>query len=95
LIAEGTASELKRLVPGGHIRLEFADPGELDAAARVLGDAVRGDEALALTVPGDSVASLRAVFERLDAESVSVTDLTVHTPDLDDVFMALTGEGTR
>jgi ABC-2 type transport system ATP-binding protein len=95
LIAEGTASELKRLVPGGHIRLEFADPSELDAAARVLGDAVRGDEALALTVPGDSVASLRAVFERLDAESVSVTDLTVHTPDLDDVFMALTGEGTR
>ena len=56
------------------------------------GDAVRGDEALALTVPSDgSAASLRAVFERLDAESVSVTDLTVHTPDLDDVFLALTG----
>ena len=96
LIAEGTADELKRLVPGGHIRLQFDDPGELDAAARVLGDAVRGDEALALTIPGDgSVASLRAVFERLDAESVTVTDLTVHTPDLDDVFLALTGEGAR
>ena len=96
LIAEGTVSELKRLVPGGHIRLQFDDPRELDAAARVLGNAVRGDEALALTVPGDgSVASLRAVFECLDAESVSVKDLTVHTPDLDDVFLALTGEGAR
>jgi ABC-2 type transport system ATP-binding protein len=92
LIAEGTASELKRLVPGGHIRLQFDDPSQLDAAARALGDAVRGDEALALTVPGDgSVASLRAVFERLDAESVAFIDLTVHTPDLDDVFLALTG----
>jgi ABC-2 type transport system ATP-binding protein len=96
LIAEGTAGELKRLVPGGHIRLQFDDPSELAAAARVLGDAVRADEALALTVPADgSVASLRAVFERLDAESVVVTDLTVHTPDLDDVFLALTGEGSR
>ena len=96
LIAEGTASELKRLVPGGHIRLQFDDPSELDAAARALGDAVRGDEALALTVPGDgSVASLRVVFERLDAESVAVKDLTVHTPDLDDVFLAITGEGAR
>src|SRR5215207_1542440 len=62
LIAEGTAEELKRLVPGAHIRLQFDDPSQLDAAARALGDTVRGDEALALTVPGDgSVASLRAV----------------------------------
>ena len=92
LIAEGTADELKRLVPGAHIRLQFGDEDELDAAARALGDAVPGDEALALTVPSDgSAASLRAVFERLDAESVSVTDLTVHTPDLDDVFLTLTG----
>ena len=96
LIAEGTASELKRLVPGGHIRLQFDDPSQLDAAAGALADAVRGDDALALTVPGDGgVASLRAIFERLDAESVAVTDLTVHTPDLDDVFLALTGEGAQ
>jgi ABC-2 type transport system ATP-binding protein len=96
LIAEGTASELKRLVPGGHIRLQFDDPGELAAAAWVLEDAIRADDALSLTVPADGgVASLRAVFERLDSESVVVTDLTVHTPDLDDVFMALTGEDTR
>jgi ABC-2 type transport system permease protein len=43
-------------------------------------------------VPSDgSVSSLRAVVERLDAESVAVAGLTVETPDLDDVFLALTG----
>ena len=90
LIAEGTPEELKRLVPGGHIRLRFGDPRDLDLAAGALGDAARRDDAL--EVPSDgSVASLRTVFERLDAESVAVTELTVHTPDLDDVFLALTG----
>src|SRR5215467_4663573 len=37
LIAEGTPDELKRLVPGGHVRLRFVDPAALDAAARALG----------------------------------------------------------
>ena len=94
LVAEGTADELKRLVPGGHIRLRFADPDELDAAARALGDAVRDDEALALRCPATAAsASLRDLLDRLDAESIAVDDLSVHTPDLDDVFLALTGRG--
>jgi ABC-2 type transport system ATP-binding protein len=92
VIAEGTPEELKRLVPGGHIRLRFDDPRELELAAAALGDEARRDESLALEVPSDgSVASLRSVFERLDAEKVAVSDLSVHTPDLDDVFLALTG----
>ena len=48
LVAEGTPDELKRLVPGGHVRLRFADAAALDAAARVLGDADRDDDALTL-----------------------------------------------
>ena len=73
LIAEGTPEELKRLVPGGHIRLRFDDPRELELAAAALGDDARRDESLALEVPSDgSVASLRSVFERLDAEAVAV-----------------------
>jgi ABC-2 type transport system ATP-binding protein len=92
LVAEGTAGELKRLVPGSHIRLQFTGPGELGAAARALRDAAPDDEALTLSVPGDgSVKSLRALLDRLDAESVEVAALTVHTPDLDDVFLTLTG----
>jgi ABC-2 type transport system ATP-binding protein len=89
LVAEGTAEELKRMVPGGHIRLQFADPSGLDSAARALGEPARSDDSLALRVPSDgSVSSLRAVFDRLDAESIAVAGLSLHTPDLDDVFLA-------
>ena len=92
LVAEGTPDELKRLVPGGRIRLQFTDTGQLDRAARALGEASRDDEALTLEVPNDgSVAYLRAVLSRLDAESVGVAALSVDTPDLDDVFLTLTG----
>jgi ABC-2 type transport system ATP-binding protein len=92
LVAEGTADELKRLIPGGHVSLRFADPGQLDRAARALAGSRRDDEALTLQVPGDGgVAALRALLDRLDRASVEVDDLSIHTPDLDDVFLALTG----
>jgi ABC-2 type transport system ATP-binding protein len=93
LVAEGTADELKRRIPGGHIRLRFAYPDGLEAAASTLGEAVRDDEALTLQVPSDgSVKSLRALLDRLDVASIEVESLSVHTPDLDDVFLALTGQ---
>jgi ABC-2 type transport system ATP-binding protein len=96
IVAQGTAEQLKKRVPGGHIRLTFADASRLDIAAQALDSAARDDEALTLHVPSDgSVQSLRAVLDRLDYASVEVTNLTVHTPDLDDVFFALTGEGAR
>ncbi|MER6590454.1 ATP-binding cassette domain-containing protein [Micromonospora purpureochromogenes] len=92
LVAQGTPDELKRQVPGSHVRLRFTDVAELDAAARVLTDATRDDEALALRVPGDGgTRSLRALLDRLDEYSISAEELSVHTPDLDDVFLALTG----
>ncbi len=92
LVAEGTPDELKRLVPGGRIRLQFTDPAQLDRAAGVIGAGSRDDEALALQVPSDgSVALLRTVLSRLDAEAIGVAALSVDTPDLDDVFLALTG----
>jgi ABC-2 type transport system ATP-binding protein len=91
LVAEGTPDELKRRTPGGHIRLQFADAGELDLADRVLGEVVRDDDALTLQIPHDGgVHSLRALLARLDDSSIEVEALTVHTPDLDDVFFALT-----
>ncbi|MUN42506.1 ATP-binding cassette domain-containing protein [Actinomadura litoris] len=92
LVADGTPDELKRLVPGGHVRLRFADLASLDAAARALGTRTRDDEALTLQVPSDGgVRALRELLGRLDAHSIEVDELSVHTPDLDDVFLALTG----
>ncbi|MET4927216.1 ATP-binding cassette domain-containing protein [Streptomyces sp. PSRA5] len=96
LVAEGTAEELKRLVPGGHVRLRFKDTTSFGVAVRALSrtldDLPRDDDALTLQVPSDGrVRSLRALLDLLDAESIDAEELSVHTPDLDDVFLALTG----
>jgi ABC-2 type transport system ATP-binding protein len=96
VVAEGTPDELKRLVPGGHVRLEFADVAELDKAVRTFGGASRDDEALTLQVPGDGgVGSLRRLLDRLDEASIDVEGLSVQTPDLDDVFLSLTSHDDR
>ena len=96
LVAEGTAAELKRLVPGGHIRLGFPHEKALEAASRTLREATRDDDALALRVPSDGgVPALRELLRRLDARAIEPVSLSVHTPDLDDVFLALTGAPTK
>jgi ABC-2 type transport system ATP-binding protein len=106
IVAEGTPDELKSRIPGGHILLRFTDPATLHAAALALGATQRDDEALTLQVPSDGgVSSLRSVLDRLDRANVEIDKLSIHTPDLDDVFFAFTGapataadsasEGTR
>jgi ABC-2 type transport system ATP-binding protein len=95
LVAEGTPAELKRLLPGGHIRLDFADADELERAAGVFPGGTRDDETLSLQVPGDGgVRSVRVLLDRLEAASIEATALSVETPDLDDVFLSLTGDPT-
>ncbi|GAA0617316.1 daunorubicin resistance protein DrrA family ABC transporter ATP-binding protein [Kutzneria viridogrisea] len=96
VVAEGTAEELKRRIPGGHVRLRFAAPQGLDAAMGLLGQATRDNDALALRVPSDgSLRSLKTLIDRLDDRAIEVDELSVHTPDLDDVFLALTGDSTN
>jgi ABC-2 type transport system ATP-binding protein len=91
IVATGTPAELKRRVPGGHVRLQFADDAALTAAERLLDGAARGD-GLSLNVPGDAgIHALRALLIRLDDAGIEAETLSVHTPDLDDVFFALTG----
>jgi ABC-2 type transport system ATP-binding protein len=92
VVARGAPGDLKRQIGGSHIRLSFADALQRDAAARVLAGSTRDDEDLTLRVPGDGGAkSLRAVLARLDEHSIDVEEFSVQTPDLDDVFFALTG----
>src|SRR5947209_2722679 len=91
LVAEGTPDELKRRIPGGHILLQFVDASGLELAAHTLGEGARDDNELTLQIPTDgSVRSIKALLNRLDDESMAVNDLSIHTPDLDDVFFALT-----
>ncbi|MGK8522108.1 ATP-binding cassette domain-containing protein [Nocardia asteroides] len=96
LVAEGTAGELKRRIPGTHVRLRFTDDAQLDAAARLFPDATPDHEALTLRVPSDGgTRSLRTLLDRLDEYSLGAEEFSVHTPDLDDVFLALTGHATE
>ncbi len=95
LIAEGTADELKRLIPGGHVSLRFTDDDTLNGALGALGQGFldpSDDDRLTLQVPSNGgVASLRELLARLGAAGIEPAGLSVHTPDLDDVFLTLTG----
>ncbi|MER6303947.1 ATP-binding cassette domain-containing protein [Kitasatospora sp. NPDC001539] len=96
IVAEGTAEELKRIVPGGRIRLRFADAARLAGAAALFDYATADAETLVLDIPGDnSVLTVRAVLDALDNASLQAESLVVETADLDDVFLTLTGEGAR
>jgi len=92
IVAEGTSDELKRRIPGGHVRLQVATPSAVQAVAELLEGAVRNDDDLQVEVPTDgTVASLRHLLGLLDDAGIEVDDLSIHTPNLDDVFFAVTG----
>jgi len=95
VVATGRPEELKRSIPGAHVRLRFADVAGLDAAEHVLGGAFRHEDTLTLEVPSDAGATaVRALLNRLGDTADQVDAVSVHTPDLDDVFFALTGHPT-
>jgi ABC-2 type transport system ATP-binding protein len=99
VVAAGSPEELKRSIPGAHVRLHFTGAAGLEAAAQVIGGAFRHDDTLTLEVPSDGGATaVRALLNQLGDAADEVDEVSVHTPDLDDVFFALTGrpaaEGT-
>jgi len=95
VVATGSPEELKRSIPGSHVRLHFADTTGLDAAVRAIGGAFRHDDRLTLEVPSDGGAiAVRELLNRLGDTAAAADEVSVHTPDLDDVFFALTGHPT-
>lgn len=92
IVASGTPDELKRRVPGGHVLLTFVTADALGAASTLLH--VPADDDLSLRVPlsADEVGTVREVLARLDDADIPLEGLSIHTPDLDDVFFALTGQ---
>ena len=96
IVAEGTSDQLKRRIPGGHVRLQLATPNDLQAAASLLAGAWRDEAELQILVPTDgTVARLRHMLGLLDDAGIEVEDLSIHTPNLDDVFLAVTGHSTE
>jgi len=94
IVAKGTASELKKLVPGGVIRFTFHDEEQQKAAADVLRkgyEVIQGDD-LTLTVATDgSPAQVAELFIRLRDARLEPADFSQQVPTLDDVFFKLTG----
>lgn len=96
LVAQGTPAGLKRVIPGGHVELRFVNLADLETTTQLVGadDAGRDHDALTLRVRTDaSVSALRILLERLDDHAAPVESLSVHTPDLEDVYFGLTGHG--
>jgi ABC-2 type transport system ATP-binding protein len=96
VVAEGTAAELKRRVGGGQLLLRLPDLAALAGAVAAVGATVHhaDDRSADLTVAvawDGSPAGIRSVLERLAAHDVAVDELAIHAPDLDDVFLSLTG----
>ncbi|QDW62739.1 ATP-binding cassette domain-containing protein [Oerskovia sp. KBS0722] len=98
IVARGTASELKALVPGQHVRVDVEDPRAL-AAVQDLGLEISGidQKDLAAMVPTtDPLRTVRDVLALADERGIPVTGVSVVKPSLDDVFLALTGSrGSR
>ena len=63
VVAAGSPEELKRSIPGAHVRLRFADVAGLDAAEHVLGGAFRHEDTLTLEVPSDAGATAKAAAD--------------------------------
>ena len=96
IVAQGTTDELKRRVPGGHVRLQVPTVRSVHAAVALLNGATYDEEKLEVQVPTDgTVAALRSLFRVLDEADIEVDQLSIHTPDLNDVFFAVTGHATE
>jgi ABC-2 type transport system ATP-binding protein len=94
IVANGTAAELKKLVPGGLIKFTFQNEAQLKAAAAALGKTyeVTEKENLTLTVAsGGSAAHVAELFVRLRDAKIEPADFSQQMPTLDDVFFKLTG----
>ncbi len=98
LVAEGTPTELKKTVGTDVIAVRVSGGGaaDIEAAAATLNTLesvdhidIAGDELL-LSV-SDGAAAVSPVAVALDATNVDVSELTLRTPSLDDVFLELTG----
>jgi ABC-2 type transport system ATP-binding protein len=96
LVAEGSPDELKQQIPGAHVQLQFAHPQDLESAARVLATGSQDSARLTLQIPTNGeVSSLRRLLDQIDDARIVASQVSIHTPDLDDVFFAVTGHSAN
>ena len=94
VIASGTATELKALVGGTVLELTVPDDTERARVCALFAGAVEGSGNV-VTVPGDDPNALLRDAARLVEAGITVANVAIHRPTLDDVFLTLTGHATR
>jgi ABC-2 type transport system ATP-binding protein len=97
VIARGTSDELKAQVGGERLEMVLDETADIDEVARVLTEIGTGEPAVdrharrvGIVVDGGAKSLIEAL-RRLDLQSITVQDVGLHRPTLDDVFLALTG----
>jgi ABC-2 type transport system ATP-binding protein len=94
IVAEGTPAELKAAIGSASVEAVPVDPGEKERLAEVLHrfgeDAAASPNSVAVRL-AEGVGDLAEIVRALDAEGLRIADLRLHTPTLDDVFLAKTG----
>jgi ABC-2 type transport system ATP-binding protein len=100
VVAEGTADELKASVGQSSLQLRLLDPADRDEAVRairsVLGvDVTLSPEAVRITAPMQDPDRITDLLVALRAQNISLTELSVQKPTLDEVFLTLTGHGVE
>lgn len=95
IVAEGTPEQLKAEIACSTVEAVPSDPDQRDAMAAVLarfGEPTTGFGPSSVAVQLTSTnGNLAEIVRALDAESVNVSQLQIHEPTLDDVFLAKTG----
>jgi ABC-2 type transport system ATP-binding protein len=92
IVAEGTAAELKKLLPHGKIELGFPDLGQMEAAARLFQnhDVTLDEDARALTIATDgSVTEIASIFTQIQDAHIDISEFSQKTPTLDDAFLKI------
>jgi ABC-2 type transport system ATP-binding protein len=99
VIADGTAAQLKAQTGGARLEITLSEPRANAAAALeqfVAGPVHVSHDGRRLRAPVRSAAGLATTIVRaLDDAAITVDDVEVHQPSLDDVFFALTGHPTE
>jgi ABC-2 type transport system ATP-binding protein len=95
IVAEGTASELKKILPQGQIELRFSEKEQLDKAEKLLArfEPIRDDESLSLTLnTNGSVSGVAKIFTQIEQAGIEVAEFSQKTPTLDDAFLKIINE---
>lgn len=98
IVADGTARELKKLIPGGLIELTFSDDVSLKSAMSILKkySPEKDGEGLRLIITTDgSVSEVAKAFTLLSEAHIEPAEFTQKVVTLDDVFLKIIGKEAK